>query len=102
MKKITLSFAVLFISAVTINSVNAQTEKNNVGIADTKYMQISLPFGDATFINSSSENLNTINTKAARDFYKNYKVATDEKWYKVSNGYFARFSSNNNENMVAY
>jgi hypothetical protein len=37
-----------------------------------------------TLINSSSENPNAIINKAVRDFGKNYKIATDEKWYKVS------------------
>src|SRR5260221_3142518 len=102
MKKTTLSLASFCILAtLAINVAKAQTT-NKSGIADSKSMEISFAFGEVTLINSSSENLNAINTKAVRDFDKNYKAVTDEKWYKVSNGYLARFASNGNENMAAY
>jgi len=103
MKKTILSLAALSISAVVlINCANAQTTNSNSGIADSKSMEISFAFGEVTLINSNSENLNAINTKAVRNFGKNYKTAITEKWYQVSNGYLARFVVNGNDNMAAY
>jgi hypothetical protein len=103
MKKTILFLATLCISATAaINSTNAQTVKSNSEIADSKSLEISFAFGEATMINSSSENLNAINTKAVRNFDKNYKTVINENWYEVSNGYLAKFTSNGNDNMAAY
>lgn len=103
MKNTILSFAVLSITATAaISGANAQTVKNYSEIADSKSMEISFALGEAILINSSSENLNAINTKAVRNFEKNYKAAVDEKWYSVSNGYLAKFAANGNDNMAAY
>ena len=102
MKKTTLSFTALCIFAtLAITGAKAQT-MNKSEITDSKSIEISFAFEEVTMINSSYENLNAINTKAVRDFGKNYKIATDEKWYKVANGYLAKFASNGNDNMAAY
>jgi len=35
--------------------------------------------------------LNSINTRALRDFFSKYECASDVAWYTVSNGYIVRF-----------
>ena len=103
MKEIILAFATLFISAAPLfNGVKAQPANSNLGNAVERYMEVSFSFGVPTSINSSSGNLNTVNIKAVRDFTRNFKSVTDEKWYKVSNGYLARCMFNGIENMAAY
>jgi len=103
MKNTVLSFAALCVTTTAaISGVNAQTVKNYSEFGDSKSMEISFALGEVTLINSKSENLNAINTKAVRNFGKNYKAVVDEKWYSVSNGYLAKFEANGNDNMAAY
>src|SRR5580692_518517 len=103
MKNKTLTFVTICIFAtVTFKDVNAQIMSSSNEVSDIKYLEISIPFGAATMISAGSETINTINTRAVRDFVRNYKVAVDEKWYKVSNGYIARFVLNGIESMAAY
>ncbi|HTS45130.1 MAG TPA: hypothetical protein VMH01_12090 [Puia sp.] len=102
MKKQILILAVLCIStSIFITNADAQSLKNNLGSADTKYMEVSL-FGSSTTISAGSENLNSINAKAVRDFSKNYKGISDEKWFKVSNGFVSEFKTGDVANMAAY
>ena len=103
MKNRILTFVVICIFAmVTFKDVNAQIMRNSNGVSDAKYLEISVSFGAATLINAGSETINTINTRVVRDFVKNYRDVFDEKWYKVSNGYIAKFVRNGLENMAAY
>src|SRR5580704_10739458 len=103
MKNRTLAFVAIYISTtVTFKAVNAQIMSSGNGAPDIKYLEISSPFGAATLIKAGSETINTISIRAVRDFFQNYKDAIDEKWYKVSNGYFVKFVSNGIENMAAY
>ena len=43
-----------------------------------------------------------VNSKALRDFKKNFKNITDEIWYSVPSGYDAEFTENGIKNSVVY
>ena len=89
MKKL-LSTFVLLLFAVLCN-VNAQHKSLSSASNEFKY--------DAT---GNAMNVADVNTKALKDFNKSFKNVTSEKWYIVSDGFFASFSDNGIETKVAY
>jgi hypothetical protein len=104
MKKQILIVVVLCILTSTfITNVYAQSSSSStLGTGITNYMEVSFLFGSPVSIAPGYGNINAINAKAVRNFYRDFKEASDEKWYKVSNGYIARFVSQGNESMAAY
>src|SRR5215467_8810253 len=103
MKKTVFCLAAAIVCGLFLNIAHAQSApKNAYGVDYTAFVEVAVPFGNSTTIEAGSENLNTISAKAVRDFGKNYKNATDAKWFQISNGFIARFSENNIETMAAY
>jgi hypothetical protein len=90
MKKLLLT-SVSLLFAVLVCKVNAQHQSLSSASNDFKY--------DAT---GNAANVADVNTKALRDFSKSFKNVTGEKWYTVSDGFFASFGDNGIETKVAY
>ena len=89
MKQLFSTFAILLI-AVLINNANAQ-HKSLASVNDFRY--------DAT---GNAATAADVNEKALKDFDKSFRNVTNEKWYTVSDGFFASFNNNGIETKVAY
>src|SRR4051794_27358783 len=90
MKQLFSTFAILLI-AVLVNNVNAQHKSLVSASTDFKY--------DAA---GSAANATDVNSKALKDFSKSFKNVTGEKWYIVTDGFFASFNDAGIETKVAY
>ena len=90
MKQLFSTFAILLI-AVLVNNTNAQHKSLASSSNEFKYDAV----GNAT-------NASGVNVKAVKDFSKSFKNVTGEKWYTVSDGFFANFNDKGIETKVAY
>ncbi|HEY6979051.1 MAG TPA: hypothetical protein VH396_22300 [Chitinophagaceae bacterium] len=95
MKKIFSMLVTLVISAI-LNGINAQGSSAafNLTASENIYQYDSKA--------STEKDAAIISMKVLRDFAKSFKNVTNEKWYKVSDGYMASFSDNGIETKVAY
>ena len=95
MKKIFSILITLAISA-TLNSVFARD--NSAGFNAPGSENIYVRDNEA----STERDANLVSMRVLRDFAKSFKNVTNEKWYKVSDGFMASFDDNGIETKVAY
>jgi hypothetical protein len=95
MKKIFSILVTLVITAI-LNSVNARD--NSVAFNSPDPENIHLYDNEA----STARDAAIVSMRVLRDFARSFKNVTNEKWYKVSDGYMASFSDNGIETKVAY
>jgi len=95
MKKIFSILITLVISA-TLNSVLARD--NSAGFAAPGSENVYVRNNGA----STERDANLVSMRVLRDFAKSFKSVTNEKWYKVSDGFMASFDDNGIETKVAY
>ena len=95
MKKIFSILITLAISA-SLNSANA---RNNSVAFNSPESAISSVYDNEA---STARDAAAISMIALRDFAKSFKNVTNEKWYKVSDGFMASFNDNGIETKVAY
>jgi len=50
----------------------------------------------------SGESITTINSRAVKDFRKAFKSCTDEKWFKLEDGFIAKFTQSDIPHRVDY
>jgi hypothetical protein len=94
MKKTHLIVAAMFICTMAlVNKTNAQTSKNISLLVDARTMANAL---------SILEPAESINTKAMRDFKKNYPNVDGEIWYSFKDGFAAKFNENGIRHMIFY
>ncbi len=94
MKKL-FSATLILIIAVASTHVIAQTSFS----AESYLLKNdhTVAFSVMSFANSS-----TAHMKAIKDFIKKFDKVNDEKWYEVSDGFFASFKDDGIETKVAY
>jgi hypothetical protein len=95
MKKI-FSILITLAIAATLNSVFARD--NSTGFNAPGSENIYLRDNEA----STERDANLVSMRVLRDFAKSFKNVTNEKWYKVSDGFMASFDDNGIETKVAY
>lgn len=95
MKKI-FSILITLTIAATLNSVFARD--NSTGFNAPGSENIYLRDNEA----STERDANLVSMRVLRDFAKSFKNVTNEKWYKVSDGFMASFDDNGIETKVAY
>ncbi|KIC92678.1 hypothetical protein [Flavihumibacter solisilvae] len=92
-KLISTAIAAIFITAVPVSS--AYTQPNNEqNFASDLYPAIVRPL--------DAEKLYADNTKAIRNFRKEFKNTTGESWYALQDGYRVKFLQNGVYNMADY
>jgi hypothetical protein len=93
MKKI---FSILITISAIFSNANA---RNNLTVFNSPdSANISMYDNEA----STERDASTIKMNALRDFAKSFKNVTNEKWYKVSDGFMASFNDDGIETKVAY
>ena len=106
MKKIIFNCFTGFILTWTVAGYSQNsniTAKINTNSSLEKTIVSSDQLGIKATENSTSVSINEINTKAVRNFDKEFKNATAVKWIKTSNGLFAaHFVSDGIQNLVCY
>jgi len=95
MKKIFSILVTLAISAI-LNSVNARD--NSVALNPSGSVNNYGYDNEA----STERDAAVVSMRVLRDFAKSFKHVTNEKWYKVSDGFMASFNDNGIETKVAY
>ena len=96
MKKIILN---CFTGLILTWTVTGYSQNSNT----TEFIASSDELGIKATENSTSASMNEINTKAVRNFGKEFKNVTAVKWIKTSNGLFAaHFVSDDIQNLVCY
>ena len=94
MKKNYFFFVAILVCAMAIvSTTNAQTSMSSLLLTDSKSLEKSLLL---------SEPAPLINTRAIRDFKRNYPNVDGEKWYTIQDGFVARFSVDNVQHMITY
>jgi len=93
MKKILFVAAILVCSMAAESRAKAQTTKSVSYLSNAKSLEKALslfdPFG-------------SINTKAVRDFKKNYPNADGEQWYSFKDGFAVKFKEDGLQHMSTY
>jgi hypothetical protein len=95
MKKIFSMLVTLLISAI-LNSVNARD--NLAAFNSAGFENIYRDDNEA----STARDAAIVSMRVLRDFAKSFKNVTNEKWYKVSDGFMASFNDNGIETKVAH
>src|SRR4051794_6671600 len=92
MKQIILGIGVTILYLLTPwYSASAQAKANiMISVANSFAYHHDLP--DENF---TATYANDISMKAKRNFNRSFENITDEKWYKIKDGYFASFAKNN-------
>ncbi len=97
MKQMLSTIAIIFFTVITSPvGALAQVDKNTFAYNS---------FSSFDPVSSGTEKrtyMNDINIKAVRDFIKSFKNVTNEKWYRVSDGFIAHFTQDGIETKVAY
>lgn len=106
MKKTLIALAALCtLIAAIANSVSAQGTNNVIAFTDTKAFTKSLGslvVLDDSVVATNLAELNTINTKAIKDFNSRFGTAVNERWYTSADGFFSYFTTDGNTNRVYY
>jgi hypothetical protein len=95
MKKIFSILVTLLISAI-LNSVNARD--NSAAFNSAGFENIYRDDNET----STARDAAIVSMRVLRDFAKSFKNVTNEKWYKVSDGFMTSFNDNGIETKVAY
>jgi len=100
MKKLIIMLAALIPALAATNKLNAQ-QNGNLAFQGME----RAAFGNfATIDNSknSGESIANINSKAVKNFSKNYKKVSSPRWEIIMDGYTAEFTENGVRNIVYY
>jgi len=81
---------------------------NSLKQADKKYfdyyspvsIDVLSPFPDTLYFQETQ--INNVNIKAVRNFRRSFKKVTNEKWYKISNGFVSSFTVNDAKTQIMY
>jgi hypothetical protein len=106
MKKTFLIFAMGLIPSLALvsNIYAQQSSVRTLLIKDAKNLLL-IPHADTAAtgtVNLKSADLSAINTKALKNFDKFFKGATNVGWYKISDGFSAIFTQNENLNRAYF
>ena len=100
MKHVILGIAVtIFYLTAPLASASAQVKENDIAYVANSFVQ---QYGLADEENFKEVYANDISLKAKRNFTKSFENITDEKWYRIKDGYFVSFSKNDIKTEVYY
>ena len=86
-----------------LNGANAQGSGNASTITNPKIFESSIAFADAAARPAAAaKELNTISSRAIKDFKNTFKDATEAQWTKISDGYVAFFKLHGIVNRTYY
>ena len=105
MKKsiLTLAFYGICCLTVMLNRGFAQANIKEQGLADPKILLGAIKLDDPSGNKGISPlSLTEVNTKALREFRKEFKGVSNEEWFPISMGYSAEFTSESIRNTVVY
>jgi hypothetical protein len=100
MKQVILGIsAIIFYLTAPLASASAQTKENEIAYVSNSFVQqYRLPDEK----NFTEAYLDDISIKVKRNFTKSFENITNEKWYKIKDGYFASFNKNDIKTEVYY
>jgi len=100
MKQLILGIAITIFYLITPGTYSsAQSTENEIAFISNSHLQ---RYGLSDEENFTEPYVNDINIKAKRNFTKSFENITNEKWYRISGGYFASFKKNNIKTEVYY
>jgi hypothetical protein len=101
MKKFLFAFVAGCMSALALTNGACAQSTNNTYAVETPENVIKTE-KSGTPVKDDIVNLDAVNAKAFKDFRKSYKNVSNEKWFKVSDGFTADFTVNGISNKIYY